>query len=771
MLLSMATYVSGQQNIWLSGKVLNEHNEALAGATIQVNNTGVISKANGEFRLKLNKAKYALQVSYVGYATLHDTVMLSHDTTITLILKALVVTSDEIVIKANRNRLTTSVEPGVVKLTGKDLQRLPALFGEPDIMHAIKILPGVQAAGDGNAGFYVRGGSADQNGILLDNFTVFNPSHVLGFISVFNSDIIEQTSVIKSGMPAYYGGRLSSVVDIKTITGSMNQPSVNINTGLISSKASITVPVIKKRMSAVVSFRRSYLDEVLKPAFQLVNKNNNSIFNNSAYYFYDVNARLSLKINPTNYASVHYYKGADNFSLKQNGFEFQNSMQWGNTILGLNTYHALKGGGHIKNSVYSTNYNFGFYAQQNNVTAKLYSGIHEFGLKSIASFSIGNTEIKTGIDEFFRLIYPNNVDASARNVVLDFGSNRLYQSNEFAAYMNAVTTLTKKLSISYGLRYTNYLHLGPYTHINQPESDTSEYTYGSVVKAYNMVEPRFSVKYSLSPNVALKGSYTRNNQFIHQAPTANVTLPVDVWVTSTKAIRPQLANHFSLGVFADVGADFKSSLDFYYKKMFQLIELTSGLIDNFRSDNIDENIATGQGWSYGAEYYTEWTPPGRHSAVSSITLSRTFRQFNNFKAGRVYPAKHDRIIDMKLSYTYRASKRTYFNMLFVFATGEALTLPNGWALIHENLIVNPGIKNDFRMPAYHRLDVSVTRTLKAREDRESQLVFSVFNVYNRANPFYIYFDTDQQPDEIISIKAKQVSLFPVLPTLAWRYSF
>ncbi|NBC83970.1 MAG: TonB-dependent receptor plug domain-containing protein [Bacteroidetes bacterium] len=757
----------------LKGKVFNaDNNEALIGANIQIKgHKGTITNEHGSFLIQLPKGTYVVRISYLGFQPLHDTLQLYGPTEKKYALKEGSVVTDEVVIQSTSNRLTESVEPGMVQISGKDLDKLPALLGEPDIMHAIKLSPGVQSAGDGNTGFYVRGGSADQNGIYLDNSTVYNPSHVLGFISVFNADIIENTSLIKSGMPANYGGRLSSVINIKTKAGNMQDYHGSFTVGLISSKLYVEGPIVKEKLSFMASVRRSYLDEIIKPAFQLVSDTEAALFNNSQYHFYDINAKLNFQINTNNYLSAHFYQGTDKYSLRRTNFGFSNGFDWGNTIFGLNSYHNLKNKWFLKNTLYITRYNFNFAASQNDIRASVFSGIHEYAIKSTLSGKIGDfADSKTGFEVLYREFFPNNVNATASDVELDFGTNTIYKSLESSLFLNTTIPVAIDWTVSAGIRYTNYMHLGPYTEFLSEQEDTIVYNNHAVVKSYNVLEPRLSVKYSFHPDYALKLAYTRNNQFIHQAPTANVTLPVDVWITSSKEILPQAGDQYSAGLFVDFTDNLRSSIDFYYKDMDHLVELTAGIIDNFSNKNIEDNLAEGRGWSYGAEMFTEWTNP-KHNFSSSITLSRTLRQFEEFKQGRIYPAKYDRLLDMKLSYAYTLSEKLQLNSVFVFASGEALTLPNGWALLHENLIINSGEKNAFRLPPYHRLDLSLVWNLKAKQQRDSELIFSVFNVYNRPNPFYIYFVIDYMPDNRFSIQPKQVSLFPILPSIAWRYKF
>jgi hypothetical protein len=780
-LLNLLLTISiGQTSYKLSGKIIdNTTKEILAGASVKDLKIyrGAISDQNGYYSLELSEGKVVLQISFIGYKTLFDTLNLHSDFKKDFLLQADNLKVEDVIVTSRSNdieirKATTST----IQLNSMEIRQLPALMGEPDVLRLVQLSPGVQSANEGNSGFYVRGGGADQNLVLLDNATVFNPSHVMGFFSVFNSDVIKDVKLIKSGMTADYGGRMSSIIEVNTLNGNFNRFHSSVTIGLISSKAEIEGPIVKDRISFVIAARRSYLDEVLKPAVRTFSNNESSFYNNSSYYFYDLNAKITAKINKNNLLSVTFYNGRDYYELDQYKLNYKNLMDWGNTLITGTYTKIFNERWFLENTISYTNYQLSFAASQFNVDIGLTSLVENLEDKLIFKRSYNNNDISFGLDYQRNHFVPNDLKANANGLNLDFGQNRDLYSHETALFYNHKFNISSRLAISAGLRYSYYLHTGPYTEFIKNEvneiTDTLSYGNKDVIKAYPNLEPRFTVSYLLTLNSSIKGSYTRHVQYIHLASASSVTLPTDVWLPSTNRIKPQKSDHYTLGYYQNFGKNtFNASIEAYYKNLYNQIELLYGIINDFQDKIFEESMVFGTGRSYGLEFYLRKTR-GKVTGWIGYTISRTERKFPQIDMGRVYPAKYDRTHDLNLVLSYSLNDRWNLSGTFIYATGNALTVPESKYLIGGNVITGYSGTNAFRMPAYNRLDLSITYNLKKRKNFDSSINFSVFNVYNRANPYFIYFEISGNVyDYDLHITPRQVTLFPIIPSISWSFKF
>jgi hypothetical protein len=689
-----------------------------------------------------------------------------------------IISTGEVVVSTKDPRTNIeSTETGIIELSGKEIERLPALMGEADPLRALQLNPGVQSASEGGIGYYVRGGGTDQNLILLDNATVYNPSHVLGFFSVFNTDAIRSVKLIKSGIPANYGSRLSSVIEITGKEGDFKNYSTRGSIGLISSKISSQGPVFKNNSSFLISYRRSYIDEVLKPLIRPLVKGSSSFYNYSQYYFYDASARLTCKINRNNKLSLTYYKGRDDYELERNQLNYKNNLNWGNTVASLNWNHIFNENWYCRNSISLSKYQFSFSAQQREIKIGLFSGIEDINYKiDFNRININGNVIRFGADYQYHNFIPNNIDAVTSDLNLKFGANQNLYSHESAVYIANETSLTNRLKINSGLRLTGFLHVGPYEEyirdFNNEITDTSTYKPGELIKPYSNLEPRISLRYLLNDNSSVKASFTSSYQYIHLATASSVTLPTDVWLPSTKRIKPQKGMQISAGYFINMFENLiTGSVDVYYKDFRNQIELLYGIVNDYSDNIFEESITFGNGQSYGIELLLR-KQKGKATGWLGYTLGKTTRQFDEINEGDIYPAKYDRRHDINLVLSYELNGKWTFASTFIYATGNAMTLPVGKYIIEGQVINEYGRTNSFRMPAYHRLDLSVTYLAKKTDKFESSWNFSVFNVYSRSNPFYIYFEIREDiSNYYLEINAKQISLFPVMPSLTWSFRF
>jgi hypothetical protein len=770
----------GQTQLKLSGKIFdNLTGESLVGASIlePKTNKGAVSDLKGYYSILLPEGKNILQISNIGYKTLFDTLIIHSDLNLDLKLESENIKVGDVVVTSQNNdidirRATTST----IQLNSKEIRQLPSLMGESDVLRLIQLSPGVQSANEGNSGFYVRGGGADQNLVLLDNATVFNPSHVMGFFSVFNSDVVKDVKLIKSGMSADYGGRMSSVIEINTLNGDYNKFHSSVTIGLISSKIEIEGPVIKDRISFVIAARRSYLDEVLKPAINTFTKNESSFYNNSNYYFYDLNAKISAKINNKNLLTVTFYRGKDYYQLNQYSLNYKNLMDWGNTLI-TGTYNKIfNDKWFLENTLSYTNYQLSFSASQFNVDLGLTSLIENLEEKLIVKRLYNNSIISFGLDYQRNHFVPNNLKANANGLNLNFGLNRDLYSHETAIFYNQKFNINNRIAVNSGLRFTYYIHTGPYTEYTKNEInevvDTLSYDANELIKSYPGLEPRLTISYQLMMNSSIKASYTRHVQYIHLATASSVTLPTDVWLPSTTRIKPQKSDHYTIGYYQDFGKKvFNTSVEAYYKNLYNQIELLYGILNDFQDKIFEESMVFGNGRSYGIEFYVRKTQ-GKVTGWIGYTISRTEREFSEIDSGRIYPAKYDRTHDLNIVLSYALSKRWNFSGTFLYATGNAMTVPEEKYIIGGNVITGYSGTNSFRMPAYHRLDLSITYNLTKRNNFESSINFSVFNVYNRANPYFIYFEISGNVYNYnLHITPRQVTLFPIIPSVSWSFKF
>jgi hypothetical protein len=780
-LLAFWTTGFSQHTPKLSGRVIDKTTgEALVGATIQINNTnsGTITNEKGFYLFHLENGNYTLKFSFIGYITQTVAVNVPEMQQLDIQMELSSVQADEIIVTADNPRKNVeSVEDGTIELNMKEIKNLPALMGETDFLRVIQLSPGVQSANDANMGFYVRGGGADQNLILFDNVPVYNPSHVLGFFSVFNSDVIRSTKLIKSGMPANYGGRISSIIDINTRDGDFENFHYQGSIGLLLSKFSVQGPLVKNRLSFLLSARKSYIDNLFKPLANSLFDINSTFYTNTEYNFTDLNGKLSFRLSPKQLFTLTAYNGIDNFNLIKLEPDYKNGMKWGNRLYSLNWNYQVSTDWNIQSTLGYTKYNFGLTASQENISIAMVSAVKDYIFRTEATRAGYNGQIiKFGAEYYYHNFTPNNLDASTNGQPLAFGSNRTLNADEASLFYNHELNLGKHLRVNLGLRYTYYRHVGPYYEINKNEigeiTDSTYYKPGEKIQHYQSPEPRISARYQLNSLASLKASYTLNKQYVHMLSSSSVTLPTDVWLPSTSIIKPQWGQQFTMGYYRNfLNNSYETSVSLYYKDFYNQIELLNGIVNNFQDNIFEESATFGRGYSYGAEFFVQKSA-GNFTGWIGYTLSVTNRIFSEINQGKVYPAKYDRRHDLNLVTSYDFNKKWNASATFILASGNALTLPSYKYIMEGNVISGYGERNSFRMPLYHRMDISITYIARKTEKFESSFNFSVYNVYNRANPFYIYFEiTGNVYDYNLKITPKQVSIFPILPSLTWNFRF
>ncbi len=795
------------QNHSVSGTIKDGSNgETIIGATIYLKEINKSTTTNnyGFFSLSAPAGKYTLICSYTSYKTAEREIDLNKDLQLNISFTSAETNLQEVEISTKgNNENVKSTQMSVVQLDMAEIKKIPAFMGEVDILKTIQLLPGIKNAGDGNTGFYVRGGGPDQNLILLDEATIYNASHLLGFFSVFNGDAIKSVNLYKGNMPAQYGGRLSSVLDISMKDGNNQRYEVSGGIGVIASRLTIQGPILKNKASFIISGRRTYVDVIAKPWIE------KSAFKGTSYFFYDLNGKLNYTINDKNRLFLSGYFGRDKFIYNDTEGDFNTKIPWGNASACLRWNHVFNSKLFSNLSAVFTNYDFSFGAKQQDFELIINSGITDYNLKyDLSYYPNSRHSIKTGVNYIFHTFVPTSVSAKQGSTVFDLGKKLKLYSHDAAIYVSDDWDLTKKIKINLGLRFSNFTQIGPFTRYKKDAFgkiyDTVTYRRNEVVANYNGLEPRFSARYSLTKTTSLKASYSRNFQYIHLASISSISLPTDVWMPSTEVIKPQISNQYALGIFKNFKDNtYEASIECYYKTMDNMIEYKEGSqpTDNV-FDNPDNAFTFGKGWAYGAEFFIKKSK-GKFTGWIGYTLSWTWRQFSEINYGLKYLAKYDRRHDASVVLTYDANKKWNFGMVWVYGSGNRGTLPNGFFIYEGGLSNDYGLRNSYQFVPYHRMDVNVTytpnRTKKlekrkqilteqylseGRDTTQIQLTkkwtknfsnsftLSIFNVYNRYNPYFIYLTRQGDFTQgTLKVGAKQVTLFPIIPSLTWNFKF
>lgn len=774
-LLCFFNKAAGQQ-FTVSGFIKDSTNgESLPGATVQVlhSTNGVHTNNYGFYSITLPAGNYILLYSFLGYESKALALNLDANTTQHLQLYPRSYQAKEVVISDKRKDANVkSTDMGRVELTAMEVKKLPALMGEVDVLKALQLMPGVQAAGEGNAGFYVRGGGADQNLILLDEAPVYNTGHLFGFFSVFNADAIRGTTLIKGGMPANYGGRLSSVADIAMKEGNSKNFQGEGGIGLISSRLSFQGPLKKDKASFIVSGRRTYIDVITKPFI------NNTSYKGSGYYFYDLNVKMNYIFSDKDRIYLSGYLGKDVFSFNNQDRSFDVKIPWGNTTATLRWNHVFNRKLFANTSLIYNDYKFQFSALQNNFDIRLSSGISDMNLKTDFDYYVHvKHHIRFGGNYIYHTFTPSTI--SGQQDSTRFSPENVFKkyAHEAALYIMDDWEISPRLQLNVGLRYSGFMQIGPYTRYYRDaagnKTDSTVYRRWQPISRHGGFEPRFILRWSWNDISSVKASVTRNYQFIHLVSNAGTTLPTDVWVPSTYLVQPQISWQYSAGYFRNFGNNvYEASAEVYYKSLQHQIEYKEGYTPTFNDP--EQDFVFGKGEAYGLELFVN-KRKGRFTGWLGYTLAWTWREFPALNDGKRYPAKYDRRHDLALVGTYELNKRWTVSGVFIYGTGNTTTLPEKFYFIEGTLVQGFGSINSYRMDAYHRMDLSAIYTPVSKKPNKrvkGSWTFSVYNVYSRKNPYFIYFDQEGSAiDGTLKVSAKQVSLFPVLPSVTYNFKF
>lgn len=762
---AFSVVVHAQGRYTVSGTVRDKKTgEALIGASVSlldIPRSGIVSNAYGFYSLTAPAGHYTLLVTFTGYQPDSLTIDLDHNITLPVELGAGMGQLAEVVVSAaKKNDNVTRALMGVQKLTTREINNIPVLFGEKDVLKTIQLLPGIQFAGDGNSGFYVRGGGADQNLILLDEATVYNPSHLLGFFSTFNSDAIKDITVYKGGMPAEYGGRLSSVVDIKMNDGNYKTYHVGGGIGLISTRLNAEGPIVRDRGSFSISGRRTYADLFLKLS-------PDSSVNDNSLYFYDLNVKANYKFDERNHVYLSGYFGRDNLAF---GNTF--GIDYGNATGTARWNHVFSSRLFSNTSLIYSKYSYKIRINSNNNDIGYTSNIRDADLKEDLQYYIdADNKIDFGFSAIHHTIAPGIISASASSSFNSLALQNKY-SLENAVYVSHEWSPAAKLRLDYGLRATDFLVFGPgnfYTY--DPAGNTTDsvhYNSGDIVKTYTNLEPRFSVSFQLDGSSSVKASYNRNTQVLHLLSNSTSADPTDLWIPSSNNVKPEIADQESIGYFRNFKDNrYEFSAETYYKSMQNQIDYRNGaqLIAN---ENVESQLLFGKGRAYGLELFFK-KKAGRFTGWVSYTLSRTELKIDGVNQNNWYPARQDRTHDISLVGIYQASRKWTISATWVYYTGNAVTWPNGKYEVDGQTAFYYTERNAYRMPAYHRMDVAATLQGRKRKRFEGSWTFSVYNLYGRENAYSIVFQND--PNDPAKTQALQYALFRFVPSVTYNFKF
>lgn len=760
LLLCCLPILGFSQNKTLSGYLQDAATgEELLYATVAVPsiNAGVTTNEYGFYSLTLPAGTYEVVFSYVGYDTETRQIDLSDNQRLDLELRSGTLLEEVVVTSSKNETELRSTEMSTASLDMKEAKLVPVIFGEQDVLKTIQLLPGVSSGGDGSAGFYVRGGDADQNFILLDEAPVYNASHLLGFFSVFNSDALKDVKLYKGGIPAQYGGRLSSVLDVRMKNGNAKSWSASGGIGLISSRLTVEGPIQEDQGSVIVSGRRTYADLLLR-AF-------NEDFAETSLYFYDLNAKANYKLGDKDRLYLSGYFGQDVFSLSGAGLD------WGNITGTLRWNHVFSDQLFANTSFIYSDYNYGFAVDNAGTNVNLSSGIFDYNLKQDYHWYPNlNNQVQFGWNVVYHQFKPGAFSAESDGETLESVDIAEQQAVETGIYLDNEQKLNDQWAIYYGLRLSTFSNLGPYEVKEYNEADeeisSTEYASGDWYNTYYNFEPRFSVSYLVDETKSVKFSANRMTQYLHLLSNSTASSPTDIWIPSSPLVSPSLADQVAVGYFQNIGDQaWEFSVEAYYKRLQNLVDYEDGA-ESFLNPDIEAELVFGQGRAYGAEFYLKKNT-GKWTGWLSYTLSKSERQFEDINNGDWFSARQDRTHDISLVSMYQLNPRWTLSASWVYYTGDAVTLPVGKYEIDGETITLYNERNGGRMPDYHRLDLGATWTLKDTERYHSDLNFSVYNAYNQKNAFSIDFEENESGET----EAVKTYLFGIVPSITWNFTF
>jgi carboxypeptidase-like protein/TonB-dependent receptor-like protein len=755
--------LSSTEKFTLSGTIKSKlKGETLIGVSIRTGIYGTTSNEYGFYSLTLDKGEYTVEFTAVGMQSKMEAIVLDKNITLNVFLDEEIKAIDSVVVTAqSKARSISSPQMGVEKLSVKELKTIPVLFGENDILKTIQLLPGIKSAGDGNSGFYVRGGASDQNLILLDEAPVYNASHLLGFFSTFNSDAIKDMTVYKAGMPAQYGGRLSSVLDIKMNDGNNQNVGVSGGIGLISTKLNVEGPLQKDRSSFLVTGRRTYADLFLKLS-------HDSSIRQNRLYFYDLNAKLNYQLGEKDRLYLSGYFGKDVIGV---GKTF--GIDWGNSTATLRWNHIFSRKVFSNTSLIYSDYDYKISIQSGGDNFDIISKIRDLNLKFEGQwYANSRNSIRFGFNTIFHTITPGEIIVHESISVNPTALQKRY-SSENAVFATNTSRVSDKINLTYGLRLSTFTVLGKGDFYNIDESgkvtDTMSYRSGEAVKTWVNPEPRVAASFVFNNDQSIKASYVRNVQNLHLISNSTSANPTDKWLANTNIIKPEISDQVSLGYYQNFFHDkVELSVETYYKSLQNQIDYRDGANIFENSDAIESELLFGTGRAYGIEWLLK-KKTGKLTGWLAYTLSKTEKKIDEINNNQWYPARQDRTHEIAVVGSYQLNAKWIVSANWVFYTGDAVTFPAGKYRINDQTVFYYTERNGYRMPNYHRLDLGATWTLKQKKRWSSELVFSLYNAYGRENAYTITFrDSKDDPEKTEVVR---YALFKFIPSVSYNFKF
>jgi hypothetical protein len=751
--------------------------ESLIGATVNVSGNktySTITNAYGFYSVTVPAAAYTVNCSYVGFKDLDTTADLhrTYQHNFQLALNEHTPLQTVIVATAAKKNLVKNTITGYHRLSIAEIKKIAMPGGEADVLKSLQFLPGIQTSAEGTTNLSVRGGSYDQNLILLDEAPVYNPTHTLGFFSAFNTDALKDVAIYKGVFPSWYGSRLSSVVDTRMKEGNSKKYTVTGGIGFLASRLTVEGPIEKDNSSFIVSGRYSNIGLLL--GIPQIAKKINQNTKNSQVSFYDLNVKLNKRLGQKDRLYLSAYTGHDKFFL--NAIDKGDEMNWGNTTVTARWNHVFNSSLFANTSLLYSNYKYSNDQLQETRSAAWRANLKELTLKTDLDLTVnGSNRLKFGTGLTLQDVLPGEVTQNAANSSSKEIKLNNRSSAQLFAYLNNEQKISKHISLMYGLRATWFAALGDamvyrYNADTSAVVDSTHYSKGEIIKSYVGMEPRATVNVLLSPTASIKFSYGRNYQYQHLLTNSSVGLPTDVWMPSDSYFKPQYVDQFAAGLYKTILNDsYEGSIEGYYRKSYNIIDFKDNA-ELFLNDKIETQILTGEQKGYGLEFMLKKNS-GASTGWISYTWSRALRQINGVNNNEWYPPTYDHRHNISFVYSYSINKRTSVSVNWVYRSGGRTTIPLGTYTFYSTRWLYYGQRNGYQMPANHRLDISATWKNKERPTRkwQGEWVFSIYNAYNRQNIFALFIN--QSYSRYTNSSATQVYLTGILPSITYNFKF
>ncbi len=739
--------------------------ELLIGANVYVKELkgGTVSNLYGFYSYEIPKGTYEIQYVYLGYKTETKKLTINEDVEIDIELLTDSEKIQEIVVSSEkRDANVQNPQMSVQKLQSKDIKAIPALMGEVDVIKVLQLMPGVQATSEGSSGFSVRGGNPDQNLILLDEAIVYNAGHMLGFFSVFNNDAIKDVQMYKGNIPAEYGGRLSSLVDVRMNDGNNKNFVANGGIGIISSRLTLQGPIIKDKTSYIVSGRRTYADIFLPLS-------SDPDVQKSKLYFYDVNAKLKHVVNKNNRIYFSSYLGRDVFKQPEASLDF------GNQTFTFRWNHNYNAKLFSNITLINSNYDYQIGTSAEASAFKWNSRLHDYSLKlDFNYYWNSNNTLGFGAQTIYHKINPGTIQGTSDESLYDKVEVPKANALEHAIYLGNTQNIGTRFKLRYGLRASIFQNIGEgivyQFDENYDVTGETNYDSGDVFNTYWGLEPRMGMSFILNPSTSLKGSYSRTRQYMHLASNSTSGTPLDVWFMSSPNVKPQICDQFSLGYFKNFSDNtIETSAELFYKDMKNTIDFKDHA-DLLLNQYMEGEVRVGKSWAYGAEFLVKMTKE-KYSGWISYTWSRAWREIPEINDGKKYLSPYNRTNDISIVLNHKVTSRGQLSVNWVYSTGAPYTAPTGRMYVGGVVVPIYSERNAEKMPDYHRMDVSYTLQSKKNKNRrwQGEWNFAVYNLYGRKNAWSIYYEQDE--DNPYLVKAKKTYLFQFIPSVSYNFKF